>query len=79
MKVRKLSPEVQDKIDDFFEHTLLDVQGSGAEDIPLSIENFIKLLNKFILSLCTSWWSLREILDYIQNKKLLREMVQAHE
>ena len=77
MKARKLSPEVQAKIDDFFEHTLLDVQGSGVDHETLSVEVFIKLLNKFILSLCTSWWSLREILDYIQNKKLLREMVKG--
>jgi len=48
--------------------------GVGAEKAV--IENFlVDVFTKLIISLCTAWWSIREIVEYFQNRKILKEII----
>lgn len=47
---------------------------AGAEKA--AIENYlVDIFTKLIISVCTAWWSIREIVDYFQNRKILKEII----
>lgn len=52
------------------------VPGFGAAEAEKAIfETYlIDLISKVVLSLCTAWWSINEIIDYFRNRKVLKEM-----
>lgn len=71
---RELPPEVKQKIDNYLDNLHFDFQTTpGQASTTLQEEFIIKLLTRFIVSLCSAWWSIREVLDYIQKRKTYKE------
>ena len=71
MKRKELSAETKQKIDHFLDGLYLDAQGPTGTALPE--EYVIKIITRFVISLCTAWWSMRELFDYIQNRRSFKE------
>lgn len=71
MKKRGLTEDQKRKVDEFLDGLYLDVQGPGENKF--TEEYIIKVITRFAVSLCSAWWSLRELFDYIQNRKTFKE------
>ena len=76
-----LTEEVKAKVEDFLDSLYLDVTGNSTAPNQGAIaeEYFVKLITKFCVSVATAWWSLRELFDYIQKRRLYREFKQSNE
>lgn len=70
---RTLNKEQKNKIDDFIDSLYFDVQGASGINTKLSEEYVIKLLTRFVISLGTAFWSISELLEYIRNRRNLKE------
>jgi len=54
----------------FFDSIYFDVQMGGASPFSGTKEEYIiRLITRSIVALCTAWWSVRELLDYIQKRQ----------
>jgi hypothetical protein len=54
----------------FLDNIYFDVQGPGGTN-PFNgtkEEYIIRLITRSIVALCTAWWSVREIVDYLQKR-----------
>ena len=74
MKKHGLTDSQKSKVDEFLDGLYFDVQGPSGEN-KLTEEAIIRLITRFAVSLCSAWWSLRELFDYIQNKRTLKDLV----
>lgn len=61
---------------DYIDHLYLDTQGVGTTTLGESAfeDYIIKLISRFLISLCTSWYAAVEIIDYIKKKKLIKDL-----
>lgn len=73
---RKNIPEdIKNKIDDFLGSLYLDFQAAPATGGSMTQEYVLKLLTRFIMSVCTAFWSITELVEYIHNRRDFREFV----
>lgn len=72
----KLSAKRKKQIDEFIDSLYFDVQAAGGQ-AKLSEEYVVKLVTKFLVSLCTAIWSISEILDYIKERKEFKNLFKS--
>lgn len=72
---KELNKTQKNKIDAFIDSLYFDVQGASGMGTKLSEEYVIKLLTRFIVSLGTAFWSISELLEYIRNRRNLKEFI----
>jgi hypothetical protein len=54
----------------FLENIYFDAQMGGASPFAGTKEEYIiRLITRSIVALCTAWWSVRELLDYVQKRQ----------
>lgn len=54
----------------FLDSVYFDVQMGGTNPFLGTKEEYIiKLITRSIVALCTAWWSVKELLDYIQKRQ----------
>lgn len=54
----------------FLDNIYFDAQMGGASPFSGTKEEYIiRLITRSIVALCTAWWSVRELLDYIQKRQ----------
>lgn len=54
----------------FFDNIYFDVQMGGASPFSGTKEEYIiRLITRSIVAICTAWWSVKELLDYIQKRQ----------
>jgi hypothetical protein len=75
MAKRQSQQELQDKVDEFLDSLYLDVQCPTGPGAKMSEDYAIKMITKFIISICTAWWSILELIEYVRNKKSFREFL----
>lgn len=58
------------KIQTFLDSVYFDVQSPGGANLfnGTKEEYIIRLITRSIVALCTAWWSVRELLDYLQKR-----------
>lgn len=62
--------EAKAKIDEVLDQYYLDVQcAPGA----VAQETVTKLVTRIIVSLCSAWWSIKELLEYVQERQKFKE------
>ena len=72
---RKLSNKDKEKIDKLIDSFYFDVQGAPVGGTSLTQEYVIKLLTRLVMSMCTIFWSVTELTEYIRNRREFREFV----
>lgn len=69
----KLSTEQKEKIDTFLDEIFFDVQGAPTGKV-FADEYLIRMITKFLVSICTAWWSFTEVLEYIDTRRSLTDL-----
>ena len=72
---KEIPNELKEKVDKIIDSWHFDVQGVPASGTTMSQEYVIKILTRLVMSICTAFWSLTEIAEYIRNRRDLREFV----
>lgn len=80
MKLRKhkkeLPQHIKDKLDEFLDSLYLDFQAAPtAPGGTMTQEYIIKLLTRFIMGVCTAFWSIAELVEYVHNRREFREFI----
>lgn len=75
--MKRLSKEeTKQKIDELLDEFYFDVQcapGTGQ----LTQEAVVKLITKIVVSLCSAWWSITELMEYIRERQNFKEATHA--
>lgn len=75
MSKKELPQELKDKIDEFLDSLYLDFQAAPAAGGTMTQEYIIKLVTRFIMGVCTAFWSIAELVEYIHNRREFREFI----
>lgn len=70
---QELPTAIKEKIDNYIDNLYFNFQSVPGQGSSLQEEYIIKLLTRFLVSVCSAWWSVREVLDYIQKRKTFKE------
>lgn len=73
---KEIPEDIKNKIDDFMDSLYFDVQGAPTMGgTSMSQEYIVKIVTRFVMSICTAFWSLSELLEYIRNRRDFRELI----
>ena len=68
---KELSPELKAKADEFIDKLYLDVASGSCSPQEQII---IRAITRFVVSICTAWWSMRELFDYMNSRRELHRL-----
>jgi len=68
--------QIHDKVRTFMKGLYLDVQGpsgtASTTGAKLTEEYIIKLVTRFAVSICSAWYAITELIDYLRTRRLAR-------
>src|SRR5258708_1061716 len=60
------------KVEEYFSNVHFDTQTCTPTNNKLTQDYFIKLLSKLVVSICSAWYAIQEIINFIQKRKDLK-------
>lgn len=66
-----MTPEQKAKADEFIDNLYLDTTSATCNPYE---DTIIRAITRFIVSICTAWWSATELLEYMKTRAELKDL-----
>lgn len=72
--------EIYTTVKSFLDDCYMDVQFTNpfTGDSQVTYDQVVSLLTKIVVGICTVWWSINELMDYLKNKRTLGDLLNGN-